>query len=155
MVTDVFGALLQELGPFLGLVNLHPDHNNSCLIRLESGLIIQIEVDKSGQFLILGADLGTIPPGKYRENLLREAMKANDMPPPLHGILCFSRKADHLALFEKIPLKDLSGAKLAAEIPFFSEKAFTWSAALLNNEIPQISNPQASQRPGGLFGLIH
>lgn len=154
MVTDLLGSLLQELSHALGVADLHPDSNNSCLLRLKSGLIIQIELDKGGQFLILGADLGGVPPGKYRENLFRECLKTNDMPPPLNGILCYSKKSDHLVLYEKIYLKDLNGEKVAAEITPFAEKAFLWSQALLNNEIPVINQPFTSQKPGGMFGLM-
>lgn len=154
MVTDALGILLQELGQALGISDLHPDSNSSCLIRLQNGLIIQLEFDKGGHFLILGADLGTVPPGKYRENLFREALKANDMPHPLHGILCYSRKSDHLVLYEKISLKDISGVKIAAEITPFTEKAFLWSEALLRNDIPAINQMFTSQKPGGMFGLI-
>lgn len=154
MVTDLFGAILQELGSSLGIQDLHPDSNNSCLIRLKSGLIIQIELDKGGQFLILGADLGTVPPGKYRENLFREALKSNDLPHPIHGILCYSKKSDHLVLYEKIHIKDLNGEKIAAEITPFAEKAYTWSEALLHNDIPAINQLFTSQKPGGMFGLI-
>lgn len=154
MVTDVLGVLLQELGRSLEIDNLHPDGNNSCLIRLKSGLIIQVELDKGGQSLIIGADLGTVPPGKYRENLFKEALKANNLPHPLHGILCYSRKSDHLVIYQKIPLKDLTGEKIAAEITPFSEKAFTWSEALLRGDIPAINQMFTSQKPGGMFGLI-
>src|SRR5262245_58766423 len=99
MVTDLFGALLQELGDSLEKADLHPDRNNSCLIRMKGGQEIQFELDRSSQFLIVGADLGAVPPGKYRENLFREALKANDMPHPIHGILAYSKKTDHLVLF--------------------------------------------------------
>lgn len=155
MVTDLFGALLQELGHSLGLPNLQPDSNNSCLLRLKSGLIIQIELDKGGQSLILGADLGTVPPGKYRDNLFREALKANDQPHPLHGILCYSKKSNDLVIYQKISLKDLTGEKIAAEITPFAEKAFIWSEALLRNDIPAVNQAFTSQKPGGMFGLIH
>jgi hypothetical protein len=154
MVTDALGVLLQEIGTNLGVNNLHPDNNNTCLLRLKSGLIIQIELDKGGQFLILGADLGTVPPGKYRELLFREALKANGLPYPIHGILCYSRKSDHLVIYEKIPLRDLNGEKIAAEITPFAEKAFLWSEALLRNDIPAINQMFTSQKPGGMFGLI-
>lgn len=92
MVTDFFGSLLQELGKVLEIPDLHPDRNNSCQIVLKNGLNLQIELDRSGQFLIFGADLGVVPPGRYRENLFREALKANDMPHPIHGILAYSKK---------------------------------------------------------------
>lgn len=154
MVTDLFGALLQELSHSLGVSKLEPDANNSCLLKLKSGLIIQIELDRIGQSLIIGADLGPIPPGKYRENLFREALKANDQPHPLHGILSYSKKSDHLVLYQKIHIKDLNGEKIAAEITPFAEKAFTWSEALLRGDIPVLNQAFTSHRPGGLFGLI-
>jgi len=154
MVTDLVGTLLEELGRSLKIANLHPDSNNSCMIRLESGLIIQIELDKGAQFILVGADLGTVPPGKYRENLFREALKTNDLPHPNHGILCYSKKSDHLILYQKIFLKDLNGEKIAAEITPFSEKAYTWSEAIMRNDIPAVNQSFTSQKPGGMFGLI-
>jgi hypothetical protein len=155
MVTDLFGAILQELGHSIGVENLTPDSNDSCLLRLESGLIIQIEMDHGGQFLILGADLGTVPPGKYRENLFREALKSNNLPHPLNGIFCYSKKSDHLVLYEKIHIKDLNGEKIAAEITPFAEKAYKWSEALMRGEVPAVNQAFTSQKPGGMFGLIH
>ena len=124
MVTDLFGTLLQELAPAIEASELQPDRNNSCLITLKSGIQIQLELDKSRQFLILGCDLGPVQPQvKYRESLFREALKANDLPHPNHGILSYSKKTDHLVLYEKINVKDLTGDKIAAEITPFSDKA--------------------------------
>ena len=153
MVTDLFGALLQELGSSIEIKNLHPDKNYSCLIRFKGGLEVQVELDHSGQFLILGADLGTSPPGKYRENLFKEALKANDQPPPLYGILAYSKKSDHLVLFERINIKDLTGEKIAAEIIPFTEKATLWAQAVKNGEIPVINQHSSSPSSGGMFGL--
>ncbi len=154
MVTDMFGTLLQELGQSFGNIQLRPDQNNSCLIRLKEGISIQLELDRACQFLILGCTLGTLIPGKYRENIFHEALKANDMPYPLHGILGFSQKTGNLALFEKINVRDLNGEKIAAEIIPFVEKAIVWSEALIRNEIPAISQAYTSERGGGgMFGL--
>lgn len=154
MVTDLFGALLQELGRSLQIADLHPDRNNSCQIRLQDQLVIQLELDRSAQFLVLGTDLGDVPPGRYRENLFREALKANDMPYPLHGILAYSRKTNHLILFEKIFCQDLNGTKVAGEITPFVEKAKVWKEALQSNAIPALNQAYTSEkRSAGMFGL--
>jgi hypothetical protein len=154
MVTDMFGALLQELGSLLEATDLHPDRNNTCLIRLKSGLEIQLEIDRSGEFLILGADLGSVPPGKYRENLFRESLKANNLPYPLHGVLAYSRKSDHLVLFEKLYIKELNGEKIAAEITPFADKAMVWKNAVAQSDIPVINQAYTSTtRSAGMFGL--
>lgn len=153
MVTDMLGALLKELGPTLQIPDLHTDRNNTCLIKLKNGIQIQLEIDRSGRFLILGADLGVVPPGKYRENLFREALKANDLPHPTHGTLAYSKKSDCLVLFEKIPTTDLTGEKIAAEILPFSEKAIQWKDAIQRNEIPTVNQAFTSQQSSGMFGL--
>jgi len=153
MVTDLFGSLLQELAHSLEIDELHPDRNNSCLFTLKSGQKLQLELDRSTQFLIIGADLGVVPPGKYRENLFREALKANDLTPPLHGILAFSQKSDSMILFEKISIRDLTGEKIAGEITPFAEKATLWSEAIKNGTIPPVNPVYTSTSRSGMFGL--
>lgn len=153
MVTDLLGALLQELAKALKIAALSPDSNNSCLVKLASGLQIQIELDRTGEFLILGSDLGEVPPGKYRENLFKEALKANDADHPIHGILAFSKKTEHLVLFEKISIKDLNGAAIAEEIAPFAEKGLMWENAIKRGEIPVITGIRTSDKASGMFGL--
>ena len=153
MVTDLFGALLQELGPLLEVPHLHPDRNNSCQVRLKGGLTIQLELDRLAQFLIIGTDLGPVPYGKYRENLFREALKANGMPFPLNGILAYSNKTEHLIMFEKLNAKELNGEKIMTVLTPFIEKANVWKEALVRNEIPALTQHYASERPAGIFGL--
>jgi len=153
MVTDLFGTLLKELEKPLGVVELHPDHHNSCLVKLKNGQNIQIELDRSAQFLIIGADLGVVPPGRYRENLFKEALKANGMPHPIHGTLAYSKKSDHLVLFNKIPVSDLNGEKIAAEITPFIGKAAIWEDALKRGEIPSLDQANAGPVSSGMFGL--
>ena len=154
MVTDLFGAILQELGKSMGDIPLQPDQNNSCLIKLKDSPSIQLELDRSGNFIVLGCNLGTVPAGKYRENLFREALKANDLPPPLNGVLGFSQKTGHLILFEKINVQQLNGEKIAAEITPFMEKAKRWAEALKNNDIPVVNQAYTSGgMNNGMFGL--
>jgi Tir chaperone protein (CesT) family len=155
MVTDFFGVFLQELGSTLEIKDLRPDSNNSCLISLKNGVQIQLELDRSRQFLVIGSDLGAVPPGRYRENLFREALKTNGMPYPLYGILSYSKKTDHLILFHKSPIGEINGEKIASFITLFAEKALVWKNAVSSNEIPVMAQTDTSRKSsGGMFGLM-
>lgn len=154
MVTDLFGSLLQELGQVMGIPDLHPDRHNACLIKFPDGLEVQMELDGQGLELTMASNLGVLPPGKYRENVFREAMRANGMPLPLMGVFAYSKKADSLVLFQRVPTKDLSGDKINTALLPFLEKARYWKETITNNEIPQVSSVYTSTgRPGGIFGL--
>lgn len=150
MVKEIFHTLLDELGHVMQIPDLHPDRHHSCLIRLPNGLGLQIEIDSQMQFLTIGCDLGSVPTGRYRENVFREALKANGLPTPHHGILAYSTKSDHLVLFSQLHVKELSGQKIADEIAPFSEKALLWKSALEHGEVPTTSSIHTSS---GMFGL--
>lgn len=151
MVRDLFSTILAEIGEALKIPDLHPDQSNSCLINLASGVKIQIEIDKKGDSILIGSELGTIHQGRYRENVFREALKANGMPHPLHGIIAYSKNADKIVLFEKIPLKDYHIEKVIAMLPPFLEKAKTWRDALARGDVPIVSYTSSSS--SGMFGL--
>lgn len=153
MVTDLFGSILQDLGKLLKIEGLHEDDNRSCLIRLQTGQQVQLEIDRSGQFLVMGADLGLVPSGRYRLELFEAALKANGQPHPIHGILAYSSKNEHLVIFEKLPFIDLTGEKVANALAAFSNKAKNWADALEHNEIPKMSSGYTSSHGSGMFGL--
>jgi len=155
MVTDLFGSLLEELIPFVKIPALRPDTHGSCLLKLENEAVVQLDIDKSGLFLNFGADLGTLPPGKYRENIFREALKSNSGPPPVFGIFAYSKPLDRLVLFGQLPLRDLNGEKIASYLFPFAEKSLYWTNAIKNGEVPAGSSSYTSSRGtgGGMFGL--
>lgn len=154
MIANLFESILQELGrtEVIPIKDLHPDSRNSCLIRLKGGLEIQIEMDKKGDFLLIGCDLGSAATGKYREDVFREALKANGLPEPRWGDFAYSQQTDHLILFHRLHTKDLTGEKVADYLSHFLEKAFLWRDALSHNDVPIVSGMHTS-RPLGMFGL--
>jgi hypothetical protein len=154
MVTDVLGVILQDLGAALNIPGLHPDEHNTCLIRLNE-VHVQIEMDqKSQQALILGVDLGEIPPGKYRENIFKQALKANGQIPSSAGIFGYSTQKDHLILFEMVDLKEAKGTKLAQTVTELIEKSQIWIEAIRSGNLPILSTASSSKGPAGLFGLL-
>lgn len=153
MVAELFESLLQDVGKAFHLT-LKPDANNSCLFRIPPGVSIQMEIDRKRDCFVIGADLGPIPVGKYRENLFQEALRANGMPPPQYGIFAYSRQNDHFILHTLIPVKEITGERLVEYLPHFAEKAWNWKNAIDRGEIPQVVDTSAEAKaPFGIFGV--
>lgn len=152
MVTDAFGSLLEELSKLLK-VELKPDKNNTCLINFKDKGKVYLELDRSSQYLILGIEIGSTPKGKYRENIFREALKANGLNPPLNGIFAYSDRSDSLVLYDMHLLSELNGEKLKDLIDPFLAKAKLWQEGMTKGEIPLIQEKNAAIRGTGMFGL--
>ncbi len=143
MVANPYESVLEEVGRELN-VTLAPDRYDSCQIRLPEGLKIQLEIyQRTNQFLIC-FHLGSPPPGKYRENLLKEALKANGLPSPKNGIFGFSEKTEIFYLFELLPQDTLSGKKVLERIQAMKEKALTWTNAITNGDVPHVVSSATS-----------
>src|SRR5690242_9542948 len=75
-----------------------------------------------------------IPPGKFRENILKEALKANALPDPRAAIFAYMAATNHLILFQKYPLEILTGERLAGLIGSFLETADRWKEAIASGQ---------------------
>ena len=157
MITDKFGSLIEELGKVLK-INLKTDKNNACLIDFKNGLKVQIEIDARGENVLIAADLGEIVQGRFRENVFREALKANGLPPPRNGIFAHSKKNESLVLYDNVTMEEISGEKLADFLLDFNKKAELWKGCIARNEVPSFTESEASPgkrtQTGGLFGLM-
>lgn len=122
-------ALLDALGQVFHL-NLRIDKEGACSILFASELIIQLQLDASQEKLFLFSKLIEVPPGKFRENVLREALKTNALADPLPGYLAYLNATNHLVLFQSYPLSILNGDRLAAFFSGFLEMAESWRKAI-------------------------
>lgn len=132
-MTDRFEELLHELGKVFHL-ELHVDRSHACSIQMSDGLTIQLQLDVSQENLWIFSKLAEIPPGKFRENVFREALKANALPNPRTAIFGYLANTNHLALFQKYPLTILNGDRLAGLIGSFIEMAENWLKALISGK---------------------
>jgi hypothetical protein len=155
MVMDLLESVLQEFGHVIHIPNLKADEHHSCEIVLPNkGPRIQLELDKNEEFLVFGCEFSFIPPGRYRENLFKIALQSNSLPPPRTGDFAFSKKAEKLVLFTKIPIKNINGEKVAAIWGPFSEKAILWNHAIKEGEVPALHTSYTTRPSGtGMFGL--
>ena len=85
-MTDPFSELLkQELGKVLRSTPAH--RQASRLLHPDPPITVQLQLDSTQENLFLFSSLIELPPGRFRENVLREALKANGQPDPRAGIL--------------------------------------------------------------------
>ncbi|OGN64738.1 MAG: hypothetical protein A3E80_05960 [Chlamydiae bacterium RIFCSPHIGHO2_12_FULL_49_9] len=127
-MTDRFQELLNELGPVFNLP-LHLDKNNACAIQIDKHTI-QLQLDTSQENLFLFTKLTEIPPGKFRENVLQEALIANSSPDPRPGIFAYLAASNHLVLFQRYPLSILNGERLGHLFGAFLELGNAWRKAI-------------------------
>lgn len=155
MITDRFGSLMEELGKLMK-TKLVPDKNNACLMMFKSGLKLQIELDASSERVMLASELGELPSGRYRENIFREALKANGLPPPHVGLFAFSKKKENLVIFDMLDLRDLTAGALFDFIVPFMQKAELWRSTISRGEVPSFMGNELSfgqKSSSGMFGL--
>lgn len=152
MASNKLVAILQDLGrsTVIPIRDLAPDRNNSCLISLPGGIEIQLESDREEKNLMIGCKLSEVPLGRYRENLFKEALKANGQQDG-HGSFGYIPRTNQLVLFDMLSYNDLSGEKVADYLEKFLEKAMAWRTAINNGEIPSVVFGHRSG--SGMFGL--
>ncbi|HLB53254.1 MAG TPA: CesT family type III secretion system chaperone [Chlamydiales bacterium] len=129
-MTDSFSYLLQDLGKIFHLP-LHQDQVGACSILLPNDFIIQIQLDTTGKNLFLFSKLAPLPPGRFREEVLKEGLKANQKNDPLPGILAYLEKTNHLILFQSYPFSILNGERLAGFFGNFLDFGTKWRVAVL------------------------
>jgi hypothetical protein len=138
---DRFSELLYELGKIFGLALL-PDKSNACTIAI-APLSIQLELNQSQETLLLFTKIIALPPGKFRENVLIEALKANALPDPRPGIFGYFAMTNHLTLHQSFPLHILNGERLAGLFGSFFEWGESWHTSIQRGEkSPLILSPK-------------
>src|SRR5277367_5219942 len=108
---DRFEELLNELSTELA-TPLHTDRKGACKLKINETFHVQLECDAHQENLLVATFICDVPPGKYRENILRDALKAN-WPFPKNGTLAYSDRNNKLVLFSNFQLANMNGKKLA------------------------------------------
>jgi hypothetical protein len=132
-MTDRFEQLLHELGPFFQL-QLHTDRHNACTVRIHEALQVQLQLDQVQENLLIFSEIAEIPPGKFREQTLLQALKYNGLPDPRIGILGYVARSDVLALYQTYPISLLNGESLYGLLGPFLELAESWRKAIENGQ---------------------
>ncbi|MCH9617396.1 MAG: hypothetical protein SP4CHLAM5_08480 [Chlamydiia bacterium] len=150
-----FEVLIEELAEMLD-APLYPDINSVVVVLVEGKVKVQLEPDKRGDFFLIGAYIGELPPGKFREHILKDALKVNFNACKNLGILSYTAKHNTLMIHRKIHLEALTVDKLIEAIKHMTCRAKKWQEAMDSghtspeDEIPKIG---AQKDPGKMFGM--
>jgi len=147
---DRFEELLNELSIEYNL-SLHPDKKGACKLKINDTIHIQLECDAGQENLLVATFICDIPPGKYRENILKDALKANN-PFPVHGTLAYSDRNNKLVLFCYLRMAQLTGKKLAEFLVTFLDKANQWRIGVESGHTSHLAAPQI-KGTSGTFGM--
>jgi len=127
---DRFQELLWDLGEIIE-VPLHVDKNHACRILLDEKLPVHLEMAEEKNELLVAAFLSEIPPGRFRENVLKETLKANATHHSF-GTFAYIEKINTLVMQKYLSVESLSGEKLADFLESFIAEADSWRDAISN-----------------------
>lgn len=147
---DRFEELLKELGKLFHVL-LHPDKTGKCCLNVNDSLHVQMEFDPGRDRILIAALICDVPPGKFRENLLKEALKFNGAYPRV-GTLGYLERENKLALYEYLYFPEINGEKMGQFLVNFIGKATEWRQNVENGSFPQSSSPTSKIDPS-LFGI--
>lgn len=153
MAADLYQTILEEIGKLMG-IELKPDENQTCLVKLKTGVEIYFEIDKRGEYFVVGSTFGQILPGIYREKLFQHALKQNGAPPPHSGVFAYSPQSQSLVFYRRFLAEKTNGEEIFTTLPAFIKVATEWKLAIDQGNIPEVALEEgAPPKGGGIFGL--
>ena len=117
---DRFQQLLYDLGTLLELP-LYAEQNQKCCLNINEALDVQLEYDTSKERVLIASLCCEVPPGRFRENILKESLKANGIFPRI-GTYGYVEQKNKLALFEYVSLQNLPSEKFADILAKFIDR---------------------------------
>lgn len=145
-MSALFDKLLGDVSDFFQM-EIKPDKKGGVALKLREHFV-QIEPDEAEENVLIFSPIGEIPTGRYREDILEQALRSNGYPPPNRGILCLAKKTSMLYIFEKFPLRTASREQLLATLPPILDKVKIWKEAVQFSQVPIIEKPKGTGTVG-------
>ena len=150
----IFDELMENLSDILKR-DIIPDPNNVINLVIDQTIKVQIEPDSFDEYIYIAAMIEELPPGKFREHILRDALKANYLADINPGTLSYMYKNNMLMLHQKFPLGSLDALKLIDLVKTLVERAKVWKTAINEGySAPKEEVPtDDTHAKGSIFGM--
>ena len=149
-MAPIFSELITQLAEELE-TSLQVDSKGGCSLLFDDKIRVQLEMDKYEQHLMVIAFATKIPPGKFREKVLFEALKINN-DYPRFAVLGYYDQTAELILHHLAPLENLTGKTLLPLLQEIVDLAILWNKAIENNlAVPTELLQEPLQKKASLF----
>lgn len=132
-----FDNLITSLGDILDL-DLRADKGVLCKLKIDGKLGINIEYDEVKDLILIATLIEELPAGRFRENVLKEALRSNGTYPRL-ATFAFSERANKLACFDYISFINLSAEDFNTKLHEFIDFAYQWHRAIQSGNLLTVS----------------
>ncbi|MES2199917.1 MAG: hypothetical protein V4489_07100 [Chlamydiota bacterium] len=139
-----FEMLIQELGQILG-ISLEAEQGSLCKMFIKEKVHLQIEYDEEFERIILACFVCEVPPGKFREDTLTAALKANYIDSSL-GSFSYVESTQTLILQLYLP-SSVAAPLLGTLLQQFTEKAIDWKEAIEHGNVSGLVPSVGSSLP--------
>lgn len=132
-----FLSIMEDFSSISGL-NLKIEES-SCIILFDEKLEVFFEYVPERSAIQIACFITALPPGKFREDILLNALVANTIYYPQVGTFAYSSKATQLCLFRYVEIENLNGEILSEKLAGFLNIAFEWKNSIeLENIAPKL-----------------
>ncbi len=149
---SLYEERIKDLGKLMGIPLISESKETCCIQFDEDKVTVQVDLDDSGERLLIGSVLGEISSGSYRNEIFKQALRVNGLSKAPRGILAYSDRLSSLILFDYLPFHSTDAQKLFNFIQLFHKHAEVWIDSLKSQTIPQIEREE--QKGSGMFGMI-
>lgn len=144
---EKFRQLLYDLGDLIAQ-DLFIDEHGVCRLFVNEKFPIQLESDQSEEMLYFIAPIAEVPPGRFREQVLKEAMKENEQTKGCDGTLGYVFQKNLLTFCFEYPFEQLTGTLLADLLEKITPKIEAWYDALARGSAgPNPQTPLPKDKP--------
>ncbi|MCX6988182.1 MAG: CesT family type III secretion system chaperone [Chlamydiae bacterium] len=134
-----FDNLIVTLGEMLD-TDLRAEKGVLCKLKIDGKLSINLEYDEVKDLILMGTLIVELPAGRFRENILKEALRMNSIYPRI-GTFAYSERANKLALFQYISFTSLSADAFNIQLHQFIDFSYQWFKAIDSGNLLSVALP--------------
>ncbi|MCH9811333.1 CesT family type III secretion system chaperone [bacterium] len=110
--------------------DLYPNVDGVVSMIIKGTIKAQIDLDRRDDGILVCLYIAELPPGKFREHVLKDALKANSRLLTNRGVLAYIGKHNSLVLFQKVRPENITTDSLIDILKHLTARTKLWQDAI-------------------------